>query len=144
MGSNQSVVKPFGCEPRVKIPKRIIHSYQGYFFSIEYFNASNITFIEQGEDLTVTFTCKDGSQKCGEWIVEFSESLSIKVAGSKKMGNDYLFDYTNYKKQTIRLYLDALHGLPIESLELVDGLELMRFLCYEGKTSKIYSCFKLI
>ena len=113
-------------------------------FSIEYFNALNITFIEQGEDLTVTFTCKDGSQKCGEWIVEFSEFLSTKVAGSKKMGNDYIFDYTNYKKQTIRLYLDALHGLPIESLELVDGLELMRFLCYEGKTSKIYSCFKLI
>ena len=141
MGSTQSVVQPFGCQPRVKIPKRFIHSYQGNVFL---FDASNITFVEQGDELPVKFSCKDGSQNSGKWILEFSEFFSIKVAASEKMGNDSIFDYTNYKKQTIRLYLDALHGLPIESIELVDGLELMRFLCYEGKTSKFYSCLKLI
>ena len=71
--------------------------------------------------------------------MEFSDFFSNKVAGADRMGNDFSFDYTNYTKQTLRLFLDTLHGIPIESIELVAGLELMRFLCYEGKTGQFHT-----
>ena len=56
------------------------------------------------------------------------------------MGNDLKFDYTPYTKQILRLFLDALHGLKVDNIELVDALELMRFLCYEGKTGQFIPC----
>ena len=91
---------------------------------------------EQGDDLDVTFSCVDGCQKCGKWILEFSEFFSHKISGFEKLKQNLTFDYTDYKRVTIRIFLDALHGLQTEEIGLIEALELMRFLCFEGKTGQ--------
>ena len=76
--------------------------------------------------------------------MEFSEFFSEKINGFDRFGNELKFDYTQYNHETIKLFLDLLHGISIrfgESrhtawyLERVIPrlVELLGFLAYEGK-----------
>ena len=49
---------------------------------------------------------------------------------------NYAKDESKFDKRTIQHFLDALHGICIESITLVDTLQLIRFIQYEGKNGK--------
>ena len=88
---------------------------------------------EQGDDLEVTFCCDDGNQKCSSWILEFSEFFSKKIVGFKSLNNELIFDYKLFSKETVKLFLDLIHGLAIVNLKRSDVLQLIKFLTFEGK-----------
>ena len=84
--------------------------------------------------MEVTFCCENGDQKCSRWILEFSEFFNEKAEGCKSLNNDLTFDYKDFSKETVRLFLDLIHGLAVVNLKRWDVLELIKFLTFEGKT----------
>ena len=57
-----------------------------------------------------------------------------KIQGCERLGNELVFDYTNFSTETIKAYLDLLHGISLPlNTELLLILNLLRFLRSEGK-----------
>jgi len=104
----------------IKLSSKKLHSYQ-----------------EQGDELDVTFKCADGEQKCEKVYLTESDFFCEKVDAFDKLKNDYEFDYTNFSKQAIKVFIDLLHhiDIEIERLELNVILEILFFLHCEGKTA---------
>ena len=101
---------------------------------------------EQGDELPVTFRCSDGEQKCGEWMLRHSKWFSDKLDAYERYDNEMTFDYTMYSKESIKSFLDVMHGLKMENISLVTLLELLSFLLYEGKCGEYcqYLCDKIL
>ena len=94
------------------------------------------TFQEQGADLEVVFKCKDGEQRCSRMVLMYnSDFFSAQLKGRDNMGNPPVFKY-DFEKITIRRFLDWMHGLSVQSMTLVQLLELIKFLCFEAKKGK--------
>ena len=91
------------------------------------------TKIEQRNDLEVIFCCRNGNQRVSRWMLEFSEFFSDKARACKRMNNDLKFNYIQFSKQTVQLFLDLLHGLEVTYLTRCEMLKLIKFLTYEGK-----------
>ena len=80
------------------------------------------------------FECRDGKiQRCSRWVMELSDFFSVKVKGFDRFGNELKFDYTQYNQETIKLFLDLLHGISAQDVSLEKLVELYAFLAYEGK-----------
>ena len=52
-----------------------------------------------------------------------------------RMGNELAFNYPEHSKSAVKNFLDLIHSLKVK-LELVDVLQLIEFLKYEGKTGR--------
>ena len=107
----------FSYNQPVEIRREIVYAYQ-----------------EQSEKLGVTFVCSDGEQKCDPWILGFSRFFSHKLEACERFENKTEFKYDMYSKACIKLFLDALYGLPIENAPRETFLELLNFLKFEGKS----------
>ena len=103
----------------VEIRREVVYAYQ-----------------EQG-DLDVTFICSDGIQKCDTWILGYSGFFSHKLEACQRFNNKLEFDYSEYSKACIKLFLDGLHGLRMENVSRETLLELLNFLKFEGKSGNI-------
>ena len=64
-----------------------------------------------------------------------SDFYASQLDGRKRFNNAITFTY-EFTVKCLTLLLDALHGMPLESLHLVDLLLLLKFLRYEGKSDK--------
>lgn len=52
-----------------------------------------------------------------------------------RMGNELTFNYPEHSKSAVKNFLDLIHSLKVK-LELVDVLQLIEFMKYEGKTGR--------
>ena len=84
--------------------------------------------------MEVTFCCKNGDQKCSRWVLEFSEFFNEKVLGCQRLNNELKFDYKNFAKETVNVFLDLIHGIAVVNLKRWQLLDLLKFLTFEGKT----------
>ena len=88
--------------------------------------------------LSVVFKCRDGKvQRCSRWALELSDYFSEKIKGFDNCDNEHKFDYTQYNHETIKLYLDLIHGINVSNVPIDRLVELLGFLSFEGKTGKI-------
>ena len=92
------------------------------------------TVTEQRNDLEVIFCCKNGNQRTSRWILELSEFFSDKAEACKRLENSLKFDYTQFSKETVKRFLDLVHGLEVTDLQRWEILRVIKFLTYEGKT----------
>ena len=65
-------------------------------------------------------------------LLYVSDFFTEQLDARKRMGNELVFNY-NFSKQTIRAFLDFLHGLRV-TLDTVDLMRLIKFLHFEGKS----------
>ena len=107
----------FSYSQPVEIRREIVYAYQ-----------------EQSDKLGITFICSNGQQKCDPWILGFSRFFTHKLEASERFGNKMEFKYDMYSKSCIKLFLDVLHGLPMENVPRETLLELLNFLKFEGKS----------
>ena len=85
--------------------------------------------------------CLDGEHRCNEVVLQFvSDYFDHQIAARKRMGNELVFTFP-YSKLCIKSVVDLMHGINVESIDLVTLLEIMKFLNYEnkGKTSIVKS-----
>lgn len=101
-----------------------------------------INFVqEQRSTLEVVFICTDGEQRSSREVLEiFSDWFAKQMKARERFNNQIEFNYakdeSKFDKRTIQHFLDALHGIRIESITLVDTLQLIRFIQYEGKNGE--------
>ena len=67
----------------------------------------------------------------------YQNFFSEKVKGFDRLKNEMKFDYTDYRTQTIKTYLDMLHGIDQDDMKFHVLLDLMRFLSFEGKATVV-------
>ena len=84
--------------------------------------------------MEVTFCCENGQQKCSRWVLEFSDFFNKKAQGCERLNNELKFDYKMFAQETIKVFLDLVHGIAIANLKRWDVLSLIKFLTFEGKT----------
>ena len=60
------------------------------------------------------------------------ECLSVKLLLAKKKFNQNVFNYEVFSKNIVKLFTDALHGLPISIKTKSDAIQLISFLFYDG------------
>ena len=53
-----------------------------------------------------------------------------------RSGNELVFNYPEHEKSTIKNYLDIMHSIKVK-LDLIDVLQLIKFVKYEGKTGNL-------
>lgn len=88
---------------------------------------------EQADDLEVVFKCTDGEQRCSRAVLNLnSQFFYEQLNGRDKMDNPPVFTY-DFSKDTIRAFLDSMHGLQIELQDILAMMDLILFLGYEGK-----------
>ena len=116
----------FDFEPKCKIRKEVLYAYQ-----------------EQRSELEVIFKAENGHMLCGKWILEFSEYYTVQMSGKLRCGNRMEFNYPTYSRKCIKLYLDCLHHIPMQSESTHTVLELMKFLKYEGKSGKFLNDYTM-
>ena len=105
---------------KIEIPPHILEPYQ-----------------EQDHNQTCIFECRDGRQSASKWILQLSKFFSKKIKGFDQHQNEMKFDYTDYRTQTVKTYLDMLHGIDQDDLKFHILLELLKFLRYEGKATVV-------
>merc|ERR1712131_138486 len=110
-------------------------------FSIESSKCFNIrktlvyNYQEQGSDQNVLLVCLDGEHRCNEIVLQFvSDYFDHQLAARKRMGNELVFTFP-YSKLCIKSVVDLMHGINVDSIDLVTLLEIMKFLNYENKVS---------
>ena len=80
------------------------------------------------------FVCRDGKvQRCSLWVLQLSDYFSNKIKGFDNCDNEHKFDYTQYNRETIKLFLDLIHGIKVSDVPINRLVELLGFLSYEGK-----------
>ena len=94
-------------------------------------------YIQEQGDLEVVFKALDGVQKCSRLALNYaSDFYAEQLNGRDSHDNPPVFNY-DYSKQTVKNYLDLMHGEDAESVSLFHLLELMKFLRYEGKSGNV-------
>ena len=70
------------------------------------------------------------------WILAFlfAQVGTSNLEACERFDNKTEFKYDMYSKACIKLFLDALHGLPMENVPRETFLELLNFLKFEGKS----------
>ena len=77
--------------------------------------------------------CLDGEHRCNEVVLQFvSDYFDHQIAARKRMGNELVFTFP-YSKLCIKSVVDLMHGINVDSIDLVTLLEIMKFLNYENK-----------
>ena len=114
----------FDFEPTCKIRKEVLYAYQ-----------------EQRSELEVIFKAENGHILCGKWILGFSDWFTEQITGKLRLGNRMEFNYPTFSRNCIKLYLDCLHQIKMQSESTQAVLELMKFLKYEGKSGKLFGQF---
>ena len=85
----------------------------------------------------MTFNCLNGIQKSDRAVFLFaSKFFTRQLKGRDGMGNPPVFNYKCSHK-TIKFFLDLMHGIDADSMDLLSLLELMKFLRYEAKSGKL-------
>ena len=103
----------------VKFRKQIVHAYQ-----------------EQGIDLEVVFKCSDGEQRCSRLVLScVSQFFADQLNARDRMKNEPIFNYPDYPKRIIKSFLDLMHLIEVE-MELIDLVQMVKFLNFEGKTGE--------
>ena len=51
-----------------------------------------------------------------------------------KFSNPRTHDFKQFPRRILKIYTDLLHGISIDQLSMVNLLEILKFLCFEGKT----------
>ena len=82
---------------------------------------------------SVTFLHQTGSVRCSKMALMMSSFFSDQIAKHDKNGSAYIMDYRAYPEQVILIFIDYLHSLPVNPVELPTMLSLVYFLCSEGK-----------
>ena len=63
-----------------------------------------------------------------------SNFFRLKIAAYERRNDCLMFNYTEFDKATIKLYLDTVYKVDnVDGLEIVSLLKLARFLKWEGK-----------
>ena len=98
-----------------------------------------IAYEDQDESInSVIFKCKNGKiKRCSRWILKQSLFFTEKLNAYDRFDNETEFDYEEFSKEVIELFLAHLHGTScmIATKELIKiRLELLMFLKSEGKT----------
>ena len=99
--------------------EKIIHAYQ-----------------EQGSDLEVVFKCSDGEQRCSRLVLScVSQFFADQLDARDRMKSELIFNYLDYPKRIIKSFLDLMHLIEVE-MELIDLIQVVKFLNFEGKTGE--------
>ena len=86
--------------------------------------------------MEATFLCRDGKQLCSRQVLGSSEFFYFKTKNMAANVNDKLeFDYTNYSHASVKLYLDSLHLIKCDTVDVAVIVECIDFVQFEGKTS---------
>ena len=92
--------------------------------------------------MEATFLCRDGKQLCSRQVLGSSEFFYFKTKNMAANVNDKLeFDYTNYSHASVKLYLDSLHLIKPDSVDIAVVVECIDFVQFEGKTV-LYDSFE--
>ena len=100
------------------------------------FTSISHTFQKQGDDLEVIFKCVDGPKRCSRLVLNaVSDFYADQLAARDQMCEKPHFAY-DYAKKTIGAFLDLVHGISVDAMDLDTLLELIKFLSYENKKGK--------
>ena len=66
--------------------------------------------------------CSDGKQRASKWILQLSKFFADKIAASERLGNELVFDYSEYPWATVKAYIDLLHGIRMGDVGLAQTL----------------------
>ena len=81
----------------------------------------------------MVFKCTDGEQRVSRDVLRYlSEFYSNQMNALDRFQNKYVFTCP-FSKQCVKVFLDAMHGIRIESLSLITMLELIKFIMHLGK-----------
>ena len=72
----------------------------------------------------------------------FARQMKARERFNNRIEFNYAKDEPKFGKRTIQNFLDAMHGIRIESITLVETLQLIRFIQYEGKNGKLNCSFQ--
>ena len=76
-------------------------------------------------DLGVVFHCRDGSIKCNKRALAVSEHFFARIDWTAEHDEFY---FENCSRESVKIYLDFIHGLKVLRPELPLFLDLMKFL----------------
>ena len=83
-------------------------------------------FQQQNPTLEVKFICCDGVRYCSLMVLNLiSDFYAKQLAARQRFKNKLEFTY-DFSVDTITLFLDALHGVRLVSIRLVDILSLLK------------------
>ena len=81
------------------------------------------------------FKCADGIQKCSRHILYCrSEYYTTQLDAKERFKNQTEFDCTVFSKRCVKSFLDNLHGIEIEQIDLALALEMIKFIMHLGKS----------
>ena len=88
---------------------------------------------------SVIFECRDGKiQRCSRWIIKFSSYFSEKVNENDRKEKEIKFDCSMYSHETIKLFLDIVHGINERNIPIVLYMDILVFLAADGKLGKFH------
>ena len=91
---------------------------------------------------SVIFECRDGKiQRCSRWIIKFSSYFSEKINESDSKEKGTKFDCSMYSHETIKLFLDIVHGINERNIPIVLYMDILVFLAADGKLGKFHHLF---
>ena len=85
--------------------------------------------------MEVTFLCKDGQQKCGRQTLGLSDFLYIKANETGGVKEKIKFDYTDYRWEAVKYFLDCMHQITPDPTDITIILEVLDLAHSEGKTT---------
>ena len=81
------------------------------------------------------FKCADGILKCSRTILYCrSEFYTTQLDAKDHFKNQAEFDCTAFSKRCVKAYLDDMHGVEVEQINLALALELIKFIMHLGKS----------
>ena len=87
------------------------------------------------KNLEITFKCKDDKiQLCSRQILAQSDFLFIKSTKTDKFDGSLDFDYTEFSHDAVKLFLDSMHLIEPNQVNLSVVLECIDLAHSEGKT----------
>ena len=134
--NKNAVVFELNGESCVKIRLDLIEAYEVSICHVELKIHLVVLSQKQGNDLGVVFKCKDNEYRAGRLVLTLvSRFFGSQLDARDRMGNELVFNYPDHPKSVVKNFLDLIHSLKVK-LDLVDVLQLIEFLKYEGKTGK--------
>ena len=90
----------------------------------------------------VLLECRDGKiQRCSRWIIKFSSYFSEKINENDDKKTEIKFDCTKYSHETIKLFLDIVHGINDRNIPIVLFMDLLVFLSANDKLGQFCHVF---
>ena len=81
------------------------------------------------------FKCADGSQKCSRHILYCrSEYYTGQLDAIERFKNKTEFDCTPFSKRCVKTFLDHMHGIEVDGVDLALLLEMIKFIMHLGKS----------